>query len=68
KLLANLITKRVFANYQQVNLLLPLSAGKPLADLHENAQIIAENYRADGVHITARLAPEKQQQFQNYII
>lgn len=68
KLLANLITKRVFANYQQVNLLLPISAGKPLADLHENAQIIAENYRADGVHITARLAPEKQQQFQNYII
>ncbi len=68
KLLANLITKRVFANYQQVNLLLPLSAGKPLADLHENAQIIAENYCADGVHITARLAPEKQQQFQNYII
>lgn len=68
KLLANLITKRVFANYQQVNLLLPLSAGKPLADLHENAQIIAENYRADGVYITARLAPEKQQQFQNYII
>lgn len=68
KLLANLITKRVFANYQQVNLLLPLSAGKPLADLHENAQIIAENYRADGVHITAILAPEKQQQFQNYII
>lgn len=68
KLLANLITKRVFANYQQVNLLLPLSAGKPLADLHENAQIIAENYRADGVHITAKLAPEKQQQFQNYII
>lgn len=68
KLLANLITKRVFANYQQVNLLLPLSAGKSLADLHESAQIIAENYRADGVHITARLAPEKQQQFQNYII
>lgn len=68
ELLANLITKRVFANYQQVNLLLPLSAGKPLADLHENAQIIAENYRADGVHITARLAPEKQHQFQNYII
>ncbi|MCX8720363.1 MULTISPECIES: GTPase HflX [unclassified Lactobacillus] len=68
KLLANLITKRVFANYQQVNLLLPLSAGKPLADLHESAQIIAENYRADGVYITARLAPEKQQQFQNYII
>lgn len=68
KLLANLITKRVFANYQQVNLLLPLAAGKPLADLHENAQIIDENYRPDGVHITARLAPEKQQQFKNYII
>lgn len=68
KLLANLITKRVFANYQQVNLLLPLAAGKPLADLHENAQIIDENYRPDGVHITARLAPEKQQQFRNYII
>lgn len=68
KLLANLVTKQVFANYQQVKLLLPLAAGKPLADLHENAQIIEEDYRSDGVHITARLAPEKQSQFQNYLI
>lgn len=68
KTLANLIIKRVFANYHQVNLLLPLSAGKPLADLHENAQIIKEDYRSDGVYITARLAPEKQSQFQDYLL
>lgn len=68
KVLAGLITKRVFANYEKVNLLLPLSAGKILSDLHESAQVIAENYQTDGVHITARLAPEKQLLFQKYMV
>ncbi|MBH9985925.1 GTPase HflX [Lactobacillus sp. M0390] len=68
KLLAQLITKRVFASYQKVNLVIPLADGKALANLHEYAQIILEEYKTDGVHVTARLAPEKQAQFHQYIV
>lgn len=68
KLLAQLITKRVFASYQKVNLVVPLADGKALANLHEYAQIILEKYKTDGVHVTARLAPEKQAQFHQYIV
>ena len=68
KLLAQLITKRVFASYRKVNLVVPLADGKALANLHEYAQIILEEYKTDGVHVTARLAPEKQAQFHQYIV
>lgn len=68
KLLAQLITKRVFASYQKVNLVVPLADGKALANLHEYAQVILEEYKTDGVHVTARLAPEKQAQFHQYIV
>lgn len=68
KLLSQLITKRVFASYQKVNLVVPLADGKALANLHEYAQIILEEYKTDGVHVTARLAPEKQAQFHQYIV
>ncbi|AWM74227.1 GTPase HflX [Lactobacillus apis] len=68
KLLAQLITKRVFASYQKVNLVVPLADGKALANLHEYAHIILEEYKTDGVHVTARLAPEKQAQFHQYIV
>ncbi|WP_278955777.1 GTPase HflX [Lactobacillus apis] len=68
KLLAQLITKRVFASYRKVNLVVPLADGKALANLHEYAQVILEEYKTDGVHVTARLAPEKQAQFHQYIV
>ena len=68
KLLAQLITKRVFASYRKVNLVVPLADGKALANLHEYAQIILEEYKTDGVHVTARLAPEKRAQFHQYIV
>jgi GTPase len=66
--LAKLITKRVFADYQQVNLLLPLSAGKTLAQLHEDTQIISETYKSDGVHLTVRLSSQKQNKFTQYVV
>ncbi|AIS09801.1 GTP-binding protein HflX [Lactobacillus sp. wkB8] len=66
--LANLITKRIFVNYKRTRLLLPLSDGKTLSYLHENAQIISENFQNDGIHVTVRLAPEQQNRFSNYIV
>ncbi len=65
--LANLITKRIFVNYKRTRLLLPLSDGKTLSYLHENAQVISENFQNDGIHVTVRLAPEQQNRFSNYI-
>lgn len=66
--LADLITKRIFSNYKKINLLLPLSAGKILSDLHENAQVLKESYQNDGVHIAVRLSPREQAQFAGYIV
>lgn len=68
KLLAKLITKRVFANYKKFNLLLPLSDGKTLAYLHEHAQVMKESYENDGVHAEVRLAPENQERFKKYLV
>ena len=66
--LADLITKRIFSNYKKINLLLPLSAGKILSYLHENAQVLKESYQNDGVHIAVRLSPREQVQFAGYIV
>jgi hypothetical protein len=67
KLLANLITKRVFANYKKFDLILPLSAGKELAYLHDRAQVLREDYQDDGVHIEANIAPDDQGRFRQYL-
>ena len=65
--LADLITKHIFSGYKQINLLLPLSAGKILSYLHENAQVLKENYQNDGIHVVARLSPQEQARLANYI-
>lgn len=68
KMLANLITKRVFNNYESFDLKLPLSAGKELAFLHEHAQVTKEDYQDDGIIITANIAPADQDKFKKYLI
>ena len=65
--LAGLITKHIFSSYKKINLLLPLSAGKILFYLHENAQVLKENYQNDGIHVVARLSPQEQARLANYI-
>ena len=66
--LANLITKRIFANYEAINLKLPLKNGKEAAYLHENGQIIKEEYKDDGLYIKVRLSPRDIAQFKKYQI
>ncbi|WP_294920214.1 GTPase HflX [uncultured Lactobacillus sp.] len=65
--LADLITRHIFSGYKKINLLLPLSAGKILFYLHENAQVLKENYQNDGIHVVARLSPQEQARLANYI-
>lgn len=68
KLLANLIVKRVFSNYDKFNLKLPLADGKLLAYLHEHAQVQDEDYRDDGVYVTANIAPADQNRFKEFLV
>ena len=57
KELARLISKKIFSNYEKVNLLIPLSAGKELSYMHEYGKVTKEDYEDDGIHITAQLSP-----------
>ena len=68
KMLADLIIKRVFASYDKINLKLPLSDVKLLAYLHERAQVTSENYKYDGVYVTANIAPDDLSRFKQYEI
>src|SRR5699024_12065026 len=63
KQLADLIVKKVFDNYEKVDLVLPLSDGKNLAYLHEYGQILNEDFKDDGVHVTVRLSPKDLEKF-----
>ena len=68
KMLADLIVKRVFANYDKVNLKLPLADGKLIAYLHDRANVLNEDYKDDGVYVTANIAPDDQARFKKYEI
>lgn len=68
KMLANLIIKRVFAGYDSFNLKMPLAEGKMLAYLHEHAQIQKEEFKDDGVYLTANIAPADQARFKKYLV
>lgn len=68
KLLADLITKRVFSDYESFNLKLPLAAGRDLAYLHEHAQVTKEDYEDDGIMITANISPSDQAKFKQYLV
>ena len=68
KMLADLIIKRVFAGYDSFNLKMPLAEGKMLAYLHEHAQIQKEEFKDDGVYLTANIAPADQARFKKYLV
>lgn len=68
RMLAKLITKRVFTGYDEFKLKLPLGDGRTLAYLHEHAQVKSEDYQDDGVYISANIAPDDQSRFKQYLI
>ncbi|QNQ81288.1 GTPase HflX [Lactobacillus sp. PV034] len=68
KKLASLITNRIFSNYEVVNLKLPLQAGKLAAYLHENGQVLNEEYKENGIYLTVRLSPKDLNKYINYQI
>ncbi len=68
RVLAKLITKRVFSNYKEFQLKLPIGDGKTLAYLHEHAQVKKEDYKDDGVYVSANIAPVDQARFKEYLV
>lgn len=68
KMLADLISKQVFNNYEKFKLKLPLTDGKTLAYLHEHAHVIEENYQDDGIYLVAQIAPGDQANFHKFIL
>lgn len=68
KMLADFIVKRIFANYEEFHLVLPIEDGKSLAYLHEHAQVTDEQFKDDGVYVTANIAPEDQAKFKKFIV
>ncbi|CCI82482.1 GTPase HflX [Lactobacillus hominis] len=66
KELARLISKKIFSNYEKVNLLIPLSAGKELSYMHEYGKVTKEDYEDDGIHITAQLSPSDLIRYKKY--
>lgn len=67
KMLADLIVKRIFAEYEEFHLVLPITDGKSLAYLHEHAQVTSEKFKDNGVYVTANIAPEDQPKFKKFI-
>lgn len=66
RMLANLITRRVFNKYKEVELLLPLSCGKDVGYLHAHGSVSREDYLDDGIHITARISPRDLEKYKKY--
>lgn len=68
KMLADLITKQLFSNYEQHDLLLPLNKGNLLSYIHTNGKVLTEQYEADGIHVIAKLSPSDKKKFKPYMI
>lgn len=66
KMLSDLIVTKVFDNYQNLTLELPLSAGKEIAYLHANAQVIKEDYQDDKLVIEVKLDPIDANRFEKF--
>ncbi|KRL63367.1 GTPase HflX [Lactobacillus psittaci] len=66
KALAKLISKKIFYNYQIINLHLPINAGKELSYLHDNGDVVQEQFKADGIYVTVKLAPNDLARFARY--
>lgn len=68
EMLSGLITDRIFSEYREVNLKLPLDQGKLLSYLHEKAEIISQDYQTEGIFMTVKLNPEDLIKVEKFIV
>jgi len=60
------IEQKLPEKYQQMELLLPYSAGSLLPLLHQEGKVISEEYRSDGIYCQAAVPIKLQQRFEAY--
>jgi GTP-binding protein HflX len=54
--------------FREVQLLIPFSARWAVARVHEAGEVLAEEYRSDGVWFRARLSAADAQRLKDYVI
>ena len=65
--LAKLITKHIFAGYHTVNLMIPFSESRILAELEAHTSIIEKDYTELGTQIKVVLDPIRYNKYQKFI-
>ncbi|WP_125606090.1 GTPase HflX [Lapidilactobacillus bayanensis] len=65
--LAKLITKHIFAGYHTVNLLIPFSEARILAELEAHTSIIDKDYTEQGTRVKVVLDPIRYNKYQKFI-
>ncbi|WP_261807001.1 GTPase HflX [Lapidilactobacillus luobeiensis] len=66
KLLARLVTSIIFADYQTVDLLLPFSQAKDVAELEATAEVKSKVYTDQGTALKVSLSPAQLTQYQAF--
>ena len=65
--MAKLITKHIFAGYHTVNLMIPFSESRILAELEAHTSIIEKDYTELGTQIKVVLDPIRYNKYQKFI-
>jgi GTP-binding protein HflX len=68
EVLAEALWKELSRQFREVQLLIPFSVGWAAARIHEAGEVLAEEYRADGVWFRARLSVADTRRFNDYVI
>lgn len=66
--LAELIKKRIFADYQSVELLIPFADARVLADLEAHTNVFEKNYTEAGTRVKVVLDPVRHNKYQKFVL
>jgi len=68
EVLGEALWQELSRQFREVRLLIPFSAGSAAGRVHEVGEVLAEEYRPDGVWIRARLSVAEVQRLSEYVI
>ncbi len=67
-LLVNEITRRVYADYEEVRLLIPYDKGSIVSYLQENAQILEQTYEPEGTRMRVSCHHADARKYEQYVV
>ena len=67
-LLVNEITRRVYADYEEVRLLIPYDKGSIVSYLQENAQILEQTYEPEGIRMRVSCHHADARKYEQYVV